>query len=151
MIDNKKIAGLLVLGGIVVGGATTASLAVHAQTATNTQATTTQEKQGGEKNWRGHNAVDQAATEAKATVKTVNAVATAEASAGEKSVRSHVEDENGVISYDVFFTDKKIEVDGTTGAITNTEAQSAHKGHFEKQNEPKDANGNDIETNDAGQ
>jgi uncharacterized membrane protein YkoI len=148
MIKNKKaIAGMLVIGGMVAGAVGSVGVAVHAQSAPVVQATTSQAEvvtvndpqDVPDNNESGHNKVDQVATEAKATVKTAQAVATAEASVGAKSVRSHIEDENGVISYDVFFADKKVEVDSTTGAITKTEAKQERENNEAPGTEVPDA------------
>ena len=122
MTHKKALGSLLVIGGMLTGVVGSVALSTHAQTApattTGTSVVAEQENHGS-----GHEMVDQAATEAKATVKSAQAVATAEASVGEKSLRSHIEDENGTVSYDIFFATKKVEVDGRTGAITKTEAK----------------------------
>ena len=150
-MKNKKLSSLLVIGGMVAGAIGSIGIAAYAQTATPvvqpTVAQTTQASEPQEANEKDHNQVDQVSTEAKATVKMAQAIATAEASAGSKSVRTHIEDENGVISYDVFFADKKIEVDGTTGAITKTEAHSDKGGFFghHEENDANEAQGTEVE------
>ena len=143
-MENKKLSSLLVITGIVIGAIGSVGVAAYAQSSSTplaNLATTSKVNDGqevGEKEHEKHDKVDQVAIEAKATIKTAQAVAVAEASAGTKSVRHTVEEENGVISYDIFFTDKKIEVDGTTGAITGTETQ--HEGGFSGHRDEQDEN-----------
>ena len=158
-MKNKKIASLLVVGGMIAGAVGSIGLAVHAQSTPATAPIVAQQvsdtgniqNKGGvevadqnENDGEQNDAAEQASLQAKAKITAEQAKTIAFGKVPGTVTDIQLEDENGVPVYEVTIGIQEIKVNAVDASIVKIEKSDSENGEHESGNQ----NENDGEVND---